>query len=125
MQVLEDEHERAHPGQSLQEAPPGKEGFRAPVVPGAGLAREPDKCAEVPFHPLCFGVVSKGLAHRAPGCIFVSYATPDLLIAEFIVKQLQDKGLLVWFAPQQILPGQDWKAEFSEAVEAASPPDIR
>ena len=57
------------------------------------------------------------LAHRAPGCIFVSYATPDLLIAEFIVKQLQDKGLLVWFAPQQILPGQDWKAEFSEAVE--------
>jgi len=57
------------------------------------------------------------LAHGAPGCIFVSYATPDLPTAEFIVKQLQDKGLLVWFAPQQILPGQDWKAEFSEAVE--------
>lgn len=57
------------------------------------------------------------LAHRAPGCIFVSYASSDLLIAEYIVKQLQEKGLLVWFDKQQLQPGQDWKAEFSEAVE--------
>ena len=57
------------------------------------------------------------LAHRSPGCVFVSYASPDLLIAEYIVKQLQDKGLLVWFDKQQLLPGQDWEAEFSEAVE--------
>jgi TIR domain/SIR2-like domain len=57
------------------------------------------------------------LAHRAPGCIFVSYASPDLLIAEYIVKQLQDKGLLVWFDKQQLLPGQDWEAAFSEIVE--------
>jgi hypothetical protein len=57
------------------------------------------------------------LAHRAPGCIFVSYASPDLLIAEYIVKQLQDKGLLVWFDKQQLLPGQDWEAEFSDIVE--------
>ena len=57
------------------------------------------------------------LAHRSPGCIFVSYASPDLPIAEYIVKQLQDKGLLVWFDKQQLLPGQDWEAEFSEAVE--------
>ena len=57
------------------------------------------------------------LAHRAPGCIFVSYASPDLLIAEYIVKQLQDKGLLVWFDKQQLLPGQDWETKFSEVVE--------
>jgi hypothetical protein len=57
------------------------------------------------------------LAHRAPGCIFVSYASPDILIAEYIVKQLQEKGLLVWFDKQQLLPGQDWEAEFSEIVE--------
>ena len=57
------------------------------------------------------------LAHRSPGCIFVSYASPDLPIAEYIVKQLQDKGLLVWFDKQQLLPGQIWEAEFSEAVE--------
>jgi len=57
------------------------------------------------------------LAHRAPGCIFVSYASPDLAIAEYVVKQLQDKGLLVWFDKQQLLPGQDWEAQFTEAVE--------
>jgi TIR domain/SIR2-like domain len=57
------------------------------------------------------------LAHRAPGCIFVSYASPDILIAQYIVKQLQDKGLLVWFDKQQLLPGQDWEPEFSEIVE--------
>ena len=57
------------------------------------------------------------LEHRSPGCIFVSYASPDLRIAEYIVKQLQDKGLLVWFDKQQLQPGQDWEAEFSEAVE--------
>src|SRR5262249_46801527 len=57
------------------------------------------------------------LAHRAPGCIFVSYVSPDLPIAQYIVKQLQDKGLLVWFDKQQLLPGQDWEAEFSEIVE--------
>jgi hypothetical protein len=39
------------------------------------------------------------------------------LIAEYIVKQLQDKDLLVWFDKQQLLPGQDWEAEFSEVVE--------
>jgi hypothetical protein len=58
------------------------------------------------------------LAHRAPGCIFVSYASPDRSIAEYVVKQLQDKGLLVWFDKQQLQPGQDWEAEFSEAVES-------
>jgi hypothetical protein len=57
------------------------------------------------------------LAHRSAGCIFVSYASPDLPIAKYIVKQLQDKGLLVWFDKQQILPGQVWEAEFSEIVE--------
>jgi hypothetical protein len=57
------------------------------------------------------------LAHRGPGCIFISYASPDLPIAEYIVKQLQEKGLLVWFDKQQLQPGHDWEAEFSEAVE--------
>jgi hypothetical protein len=57
------------------------------------------------------------LAHRIHGCIFVSYASSDILIAEYIVKQLQDKGLPVWFDQQQLLPGQDWEAEFSEIVE--------
>jgi len=36
----------------------------------------------------------KNLAH---GCIFVSYASPDLEIARYVVSQLQEAGCLVWF----------------------------
>jgi hypothetical protein len=32
--------------------------------------------------------------HRRPGCIFVSYASPDLEIARYIVSQLQSAGCL-------------------------------
>ncbi len=55
--------------------------------------------------------------HRAPGCIFVSYASPDLEIARHVVKQLQDAGCVVWFDKEQLTIGQDWKEELREAVE--------
>jgi hypothetical protein len=55
--------------------------------------------------------------HSAPGCIFVSYASPDLEIARFVVSQLQKAGCLVWFDKEQLTIGQDWKEELREAVE--------
>jgi TIR domain len=55
--------------------------------------------------------------HRAPGCIFVSYAAPDLEIARYVVSQLQKAGLLVWFDKEQIEPGADWKETLREAAE--------
>lgn len=55
--------------------------------------------------------------HRASGCIFVSYATPDLEIARYIVRQLQEAGCTVWFDKEQITVGQDWKEVLREAVE--------
>ena len=55
--------------------------------------------------------------HRAPGCIFVSYAAPDLEIARYVVSQLQKAGLLVWFDKEQIEPGVDWRETLREAVE--------
>ena len=60
-------------------------------------------------------------AHRekqsAPGCIFVSYASPDLEIARYVVSQLQKAGCLVWFDKEQLTIGQDWKEELRQAVE--------
>jgi hypothetical protein len=60
-------------------------------------------------------------AHReqqsAPGCIFVSYASPDLEIARYVVSQLQKAGCLVWFDKEQLTIGQDWKEELRNAVE--------
>jgi hypothetical protein len=55
--------------------------------------------------------------HRAPGCIFVSYAAPDLEIARYVVSQLQKAGLLVWFDKEQIEPGADWKETLRETAE--------
>jgi TIR domain/Caspase domain/SIR2-like domain len=73
-------------------------------------------------HPVPLGdpfLMSK--AHRekqrARGCIFVSYASPDLEIARFIVSQLQKAGLPVWFDKEQIQPGMDWRETLREAVE--------
>jgi hypothetical protein len=55
--------------------------------------------------------------HGAPGCIFVSYASPDLEIARYVVNQLQKAGCLVWFDKEQLTIGQDWKEQLREAVE--------
>jgi hypothetical protein len=55
--------------------------------------------------------------HRTPGCIFVSYASPDLEIARFVVSQLQKAGCLVWFDKEQLQPGEDWEEELRKVVE--------
>ncbi|MGZ5019811.1 MAG: toll/interleukin-1 receptor domain-containing protein [Chthoniobacterales bacterium] len=55
--------------------------------------------------------------NRAKGCIFVSYATPDLEIARYIVSQLQKAGCVVWFDKEQIQPGENWEDVFRDAVE--------
>ena len=54
---------------------------------------------------------------RANGCIFVSYASPDLEIARFVVSQLQNAGCLVWFDKEQLQPGENWEEELRKAVE--------
>jgi TIR domain/SIR2-like domain len=55
--------------------------------------------------------------HRAPGCIFVSYASPDLEIARYVVSQLQKAGCLVWFDKEQLQLGEQWEEKLREAVE--------
>ena len=58
--------------------------------------------------------------HRRPGCIFVSYASPDLEIARYIVRQLQSAGCLVWFDKEQIQPGEQWEHALREAIDERS-----
>ena len=55
--------------------------------------------------------------HRARGCIFVSYASPDLEIARYVVSQLQTAGCLVWFDKEQIQPGEHWEEVLRESIE--------
>jgi len=58
--------------------------------------------------------------HRAPGCIFVSYASPDLETAKYVVAQLQQAGCLVWFDQEQLVIGENWEEALREAVEDRS-----
>jgi hypothetical protein len=55
--------------------------------------------------------------HRSKGCIFVSYASPDLEVARYVVSQLQNAGCLVWFDKEQIQPGENWDDVLRDAVE--------
>jgi hypothetical protein len=55
--------------------------------------------------------------NRAHGCIFVSYASPDLEIARYVVSQLQKAACLVWFDKEQLQPGEKWEEELRKAVE--------
>jgi hypothetical protein len=55
--------------------------------------------------------------HRAHGCIFVSYASPDLEIARYVVSQIQKAGCLVWFDKEQLQLGENWEEELRKAVE--------
>jgi len=55
--------------------------------------------------------------HSQPGCVFVSYATPDLEIARYVVSQLQTGGCRVWFDKEQIQPGTNWEDVLREAVD--------
>jgi TIR domain/SIR2-like domain len=55
--------------------------------------------------------------HRTRGSIFVSYASPDLEIARYVVSQLQKAGCFVWFDKEQLQPGEDWEEKLREAVE--------
>ena len=52
-----------------------------------------------------------------PGCIFVSYAAPDLEVARYVVSPLQKAGLFVWFDKEQIEPGVNWREQLREAVD--------
>jgi len=55
--------------------------------------------------------------HRSLGCIFVSYASPDLEVARYVVSQLQSAGCQVWFDKEQLQAGENWDAEIRDAVE--------
>ena len=55
--------------------------------------------------------------HRGRGCLFVSYASPDLEIARYVVGQLQKAGCLVWFDKEQLQPGEDWEEGLRKCVE--------
>ena len=48
----------------------------------------------------------------------MSYASPDLEVARYVVNQLQSAGCQVWFDKEQLQAEENWDAEIRDAVTA-------
>lgn len=51
--------------------------------------------------------------------VFISYSSKDREIAEAACTALEAKGISVWVAPRDILPGGDWSASIVHAIAEA------
>src|SRR5690242_4651098 len=51
--------------------------------------------------------------------VFISYSSKDREIAEAACAALEAKGVSVWIAPRDILPGGDWGASIVHAIADA------
>lgn len=52
--------------------------------------------------------------------IFISYARPDLVAAEAVVKLLTSAGFPTWFDKKNLKGGQDWEFEIRKHIRVAS-----
>lgn len=55
----------------------------------------------------------------ADGHIFVSYSSADRAFAEDLVRQLEQAGNRIWFAPRNVRPGTDYSEQIQAAIEQA------
>lgn len=51
--------------------------------------------------------------------IFVSYSQPDRAAAFALAQRMEARGLRVWIAPRDVMPGSDWAAEIIDAISNA------
>ena len=60
-------------------------------------------------------------ADKTPGRhdVFISYSTKNKNVADAIVSNFEQEGIRCWYAPRDILPGQEWVSAINDALEAA------
>lgn len=51
--------------------------------------------------------------------IFVSYSQPDRAAAFALAQRAEARGLRVWIAPRDVMPGADWASEIIDAISNA------
>ena len=52
--------------------------------------------------------------------VFISYSTKNKNIADEIVSNFENKGIKCWYAPRDILPGEEWVTAIRRGLEASS-----
>jgi hypothetical protein len=50
--------------------------------------------------------------------VFISYASPDKVVADAICAALEQKGTRCWVAPRDVLPGQVWATAIIDAISS-------
>jgi len=51
--------------------------------------------------------------------IFISYSSKNKNVADAIVADLEQHGIKCWYAPRDIMPGQEWVSAIKEGIEAS------
>lgn len=51
--------------------------------------------------------------------IFISYSTKNKNVADAIVADFEQNGIKCWYAPRDILPGEEWVTAITNALESA------
>ena len=49
--------------------------------------------------------------------VFISYSTKNLDVAEAIVKEFEANGISCWYAPRNIMPGEEWVSAITHGLE--------
>lgn len=52
--------------------------------------------------------------------VFISFATPDKVVADAICAALENSGISCWIAPRDIVPGTTWPEAIMNAIEQTS-----
>ncbi|MBQ3906370.1 MAG: toll/interleukin-1 receptor domain-containing protein, partial [Lachnospiraceae bacterium] len=51
--------------------------------------------------------------------VFISYSTKNKNVADAVVANFEQHGIRCWYAPRDILPGQEWVSAIKEALHKA------
>jgi hypothetical protein len=52
--------------------------------------------------------------------VFISYAIEDKKIAQRLYDDLKKEGVELWFAKENLMPGQDWQIEIEKALKEST-----
>ena len=51
--------------------------------------------------------------------VFISYSTKNKNVADAIVSDFEQHGIKCWYAPRDILPGEEWVTAITNALEGS------
>lgn len=59
------------------------------------------------------------MAEQIKHDVFISYSTKNKNVADAIVADFEQHGIKCWYAPRDILPGQEWVSAIKDALEGS------